>query len=90
MRFALWTVPPYEAVIDTALAEVTDAVVTVNDAELLPAGTITDARTVATPGELLNVRIDTPPVGALPLRTTIPLVLMPPGTEVGFSVRDTS
>ena len=60
----------------------TAVVFTVNVAELFPAGTLTVARTVAE--ELLLESFTViPPVGAAPLRVTVPVELVPPVTEVG-------
>jgi len=53
-----------------------------------PAATVTDAGTVAFAEFELRVT-DVPPVGAAPLRVTVPVELVPPKTDVGETVTDT-
>lgn len=66
----------------------TTLVVTVNVAEVLPAATVTLVGTVAT-DVLLLARVTTaPPVGAAPVRVTVPVDGLPPVTLVGFSDTD--
>ena len=57
-------------------------VVMVNDAEVAPAGTVTDAGTVAD-GSLLDNEITAPPAGAGPFNVTVPVELAPPVAVVG-------
>jgi hypothetical protein len=67
----------------------TGVVLTVKVAEEEPAGTVTDAPTVALP--LLEDSVTTEPPGpARPLRVTVPVEDVPPMTEVGLSVTLTS
>jgi len=66
----------------------TTLVVTVNVAEVFPAATVTLVGTVAA-DVLLLVRVTTaPPVGAAPLRVTVPVEGLPPVTLLGFSETD--
>jgi hypothetical protein len=79
------------AVIVTGVFVATPTVVAVKVAVVAPAATVTDAGTWAT-AVLLEVRVTAaPPVGAGPLRVTVPVEDMPPTTEVGTkpSVRRT-
>lgn len=73
----------------TAVDETTAAVVTVNVMLAVPAGTVTLDGTAATL-ELELERVTTaPPLGAGPLRVTVPVEdCVPPVTLVGFSVSD--
>ena len=70
--------------------ERTRCVLTVKLALVAPAATVTLEATVAT--EVLPLlRVTTaPPLGAGPLRVTVPVELFPPLTDVGLSVRDES
>ena len=67
---------------------VTALVVTMKLALLAPAGTVTLAGTAATPVLLLERETTAPPVGAAPLRLTVPVEDVPPVTLVGLSVND--
>ena len=59
-----------------------------NVAEVAPAGTVTLAGTVAA-AVLPLVRVtDAPPVGAAPVKRTVPVELFPPTTLVGLSETD--
>jgi hypothetical protein len=79
---------PSAAVIVAAVFEVTDEVVTVNVAVVLPAGTVTLLGTLA---ELLLLEsvITVPPEGAAMVRVTVPVELRPAATVVGFRVNET-
>jgi hypothetical protein len=73
-------------VIVTAAEEVTELVVAVKVAVAAPAATVTEDGTwAAAVFELVNVTT-TPPVGATPLRVTVPVDEVPPTTEVGFTL----
>lgn len=67
-------------VLDTVVVEI------VKVALVAPAGTVTEAGTVAL--ELLEERFTaTPPVGAAPVRVTVPTEEAPPATVFGETVR---
>jgi hypothetical protein len=76
---------PMVAVMNTLVLEETDVVVTVNEAAVLPAATVTLAGTVAAE-LLLESETTFPPEGAAALRVTVPVELFPPTTVVGFKV----
>jgi hypothetical protein len=59
----------------------------VNVALLAFAATVTDAGTVAAAVLLLVSVTTVPPVGAGPVRVTVPVLFVPPVTEVGLAVR---
>jgi len=59
-------------------------VLTVNVAEVLPAGIVTEAGIDAAE-RLLERAIFKPPAGAGPLKVTVPVDDLPPTTLVGFS-----
>jgi len=80
--------PPRAAVIVTVVEDVTDRVVTVNTVLLEPAATVTLAGTVATFVLLLESVTAAPPVGAGPLRVTVPCVDTPPVTLAGLRASD--
>jgi hypothetical protein len=65
-------------------------VVIVNEAVLDPAGTVTLAGTIAAAVLLLCRVTGEPPVGAGPVRVTVPVELFPPTTDVGFRVTEES
>jgi hypothetical protein len=67
-------------VVDTTTA----LVLTVNDAVVAPAATVTLEGTVATDVLLLESATCAPPVGAGPLSVTVPVEEFPPVTVVGF------
>jgi hypothetical protein len=64
----------------------TAVVVMVNVAEVPPAGTVTEDGGTAEGSLELRATI-LPPAGALPLRNTVPVVLVPPITVLGDTVR---
>lgn len=74
---------PWLAVIVMVDCVATADVLTVNEAPLLPLGTVIDA---GTDDDLLLLDSLTtiPPEGAGPFRVTVPDALVPPVTEVGF------
>ena len=83
-----WACPasdPSVAVIVATVFEVTDDVVTLNVAVVLPAATVTLLGTLA---ELLLLEsvITAPPEGAAAVRVRVPVELAPPTTVVGFRV----
>jgi hypothetical protein len=70
-------------VIVTAVEEATVLVVAVKVAVVAPAATVTEAGTwAAAVFELVKVTA-APPVGAGPVRVTVPVDGLPPATEVG-------
>ena len=80
--------PLYVLVIVTDVAAATVFVVTVNVAVVAFAGTVTDAGTVAALVLLLASVTATPPVGAGPVRVTVPVLLVPPVTDEGLTVTE--
>jgi hypothetical protein len=66
----------------------TTLVVTVNVAEVLPAATVMLVGTVAADVLLLERVTTAPPVGAAPLRVTVPVEGLAPVTLLGFSDTD--
>lgn len=89
MSVAVLVAPPLEAVIVTGVDTLTALVFTVKFAVLVPYPTVTLAGTVAA-DELLERFTATPPLGADPLRVTVPVEEDPPVTLVGLSVTDES
>jgi hypothetical protein len=75
-------VPASVAVITPVVAEDTPDVEAVKLAEVAPDGTVTEAGTETPPPEALRLTV-APPVGAPRVRVTVPVALVPPGTEVG-------
>ena len=69
----------------TAVELVTALVLTANVALLAPAATVTLAWTVAAAVSLLKRETATPPLGAGPLRVTVPIEGDPPVTLIGLS-----
>ena len=67
---------------------VTLLVVTVKVALVAPAATVTLAGTLATAVLLLDSVTTAPPLGAAPLRVTVPCEELPPVTLLGFSVSE--
>jgi hypothetical protein len=87
VRVAVRETPPADAVIVTLVVLETARVETVKVALVVPAGTVTVLGTVATLGLLLLRFTTNPPDGAGAVRVTVPVLLLPPTTLVGFSVR---
>jgi hypothetical protein len=71
-------------VLDTATA----LVLTVNDALVAPAATVTLEGTLATVVLLLERATCAPPAGAGPLNVTVPVEEFPPMTLLGFNESD--
>jgi phosphohistidine swiveling domain-containing protein len=86
---AVLVTPAYDAEMVTGVDVVTALLVTVNVALVVPAATVTLAGTVAA-DELLERFTATPPLGADPLRVTVPIEEDPPVTLVGLSVTEES
>jgi hypothetical protein len=72
----------------TCVATLTADVVTVNVAELEPAGIVTPDGLVADVDELLESETSTPPEGAIPFRVTVAVAETPPITLAGFTLKD--
>jgi hypothetical protein len=72
----------------TAVDAATALVLTVNDALVAPAGTVTVEGTLAAVVSLLESWTWAPPAGAAPLNVTVPVEEFPPVTLAGFSVSD--
>jgi hypothetical protein len=78
--------PAYDAEMVTGVDVVTALVLTVNVALLAPAATVTLAGTIAVDAPLLERETAAPPVGAGPLRVTVPVEDWPPPvTLIGLS-----
>jgi len=86
---ALCVEPPSPAPIAAFTVEPTEVVVTLNVAEVAPAGTVTLLGTVAA-DELLLSATTTPPAGGAPDKVTVPCDEPPPVKLAGFSVSDVS
>jgi hypothetical protein len=90
----VWTVSvvvrltPRLPVIVALVFAVTGLLVTVKVAVVAPAGTVTVAGTVAAAVLLLERVTVAPPVGAGPVKVTVPVDDVPPITEVGLSVTE--
>jgi hypothetical protein len=83
---AVAEVPPEAAVIVAEAAVATAVVVIVNVPEVAPAATVTLAGGTAL--ALLEDKVTTsPPVGAGPVKVTVPVEDVPPTTDVGETVR---
>src|SRR2546430_13160210 len=84
---AVLVVPPYAALIVTAVEALTALVLTVKLAVVAPAATVTLAGTRAAVVLLLESATAAPPEGAALLKVTVPVDdCVPPVTLVGFSV----
>src|SRR5262249_6275190 len=85
VRAADLLTPPRMPVMVTGVFAVTVDVVTVNPAEVAPAGTVTTGWGLAT-RLLVESVTEAPPAGAGPLRSTVPDTLLPPTTVGEASV----
>ena len=84
----LLTPPAVTVIVDDVVAE-TALVETVKFTVVAPAGTVTDAATVAAV-VLLDFSVTTvPPAGAGPFNVIVPVLEAPPFTDVGFSTKVT-
>jgi hypothetical protein len=83
-----WVPPASDAEIVTVVELATARVATWNVAIVFPADTVTLAGTDAADVLLLAREITTPPLGAAPLRVTLPVEALPPFTLVGFKVSE--
>jgi hypothetical protein len=79
--------PEYEAVKVAAVEEVTVPGVTVNVAEVEPAGTVTLGGTLAAVVLELESETDTPPVPAAAVKVTVPVPVCPLAIELGLTER---
>jgi len=80
--------PPYEPEIIAVVWLRTALVVTLKFMLAKPAGTVALGGTLATDGLSLARETVTPPVGAAPVRFTVPRAMLPPTTVVGLTVTD--
>src|SRR3989442_7226779 len=74
----------------TVVEEPTGLVLTVKDALVPPAGTVTLDGTVAAPVLLLDRLTTAPPLGAAALSVTVPVEALPPVTVDGLRVSEES
>jgi hypothetical protein len=86
---AVLVTPAYDAEMVTGVDVVTALLVTVNVALVAPAATVTLVGTLAAPLSLESTTC-APPLGADPLRVTVPIEEDPPVTLVGLSVTEES
>ena len=82
----LVTLPPVLVMVAVVVVA-TAVVLTVKVAEVAPAGTVTLAGRVAFV-ELDDNVMTMPPVGAVPVRVTVPVEVFPPTTSVGLRLTD--
>lgn len=90
VRAAVLVTVPWVPVMVAAVVAVTENVVTVKDALVEPAGTVTLAGTVAAAVLLLDRLTTVPPPGAAPLKVTVPCEDVPPVTLAGLMASDDS
>jgi hypothetical protein len=88
VRFAVFLTPAYVPEIVTDVDQYTLRVVIVKVALVLPLATVTVAGTAATDLLLLDNETTAPPLGAGPLRVTVPVELLPPLTVVGLTLKE--
>lgn len=67
---------------------VTEEVLTAKEEEVEPCGTVTDWGSAVTLPLLVLRETTAPPLGAEPLRVTVPVDGLPPITELGFKLTD--
>ena len=82
---AVLVTPLYSALIVTGVALVTEFVVIVNCALVLPAGIVTFAGTLATDDDVVLSDTTAPPAGAAPVSVTVPWEVSPPTTLAGMT-----
>src|SRR5712691_7361553 len=90
VRLAVFVTPPLTPEIVTEAETGTRFAVTVKLALVAPAGTVTELGTVTAMRLPLDSVTGAPPLGAAPLKVTIPCPLLPAVSEVGFKVTDES
>ena len=83
---AVRVTPPKTAETVAEVEAVTAVVVTVKLTLLAPAGTVTLAGTAVAP-ELSESDTTAPPLGAAPLKVTVPVEALPPVTLVGLRLK---
>jgi hypothetical protein len=89
VREAVWVTALNDAEMVTEVDAATALVVTVNVAEVAPAGTVTLESTCAVAVSLLESETCAPPEGAAALKVTVPVEdCEPPTTVVGFNVSE--
>ena len=74
----------------TFVAVATALLLTVNVADVAPAATVTEAGTVAAAVLLLVSAMRAPPAGAAEPSFTVPVLLAPPATVIGFNMTELS
>jgi hypothetical protein len=87
VRVVVLLTPLYVAVSVTVVQYATVLVVTVKVAVLLPAAIVTDVGTLVEASLLVN-DTEMPPVGATPLKVTVPVADVKLATLVGLTLRD--
>jgi hypothetical protein len=80
---------PLQAEIVTTVRTTVGLVIAVNFADVAPAATVTLLGIVTSAPLLLNRRTNTPPAGAGPFSTTVPVDGLPPLTVAGDKVNET-
>ena len=88
-KLAVLLTPPAVTVIVDDVDAFTVLLVTVKVTLVAPAGTVTDAATVAAVVRLDRNVTTVPPAGAGPFNVIVPVLEAPPFTDVGFSTNVT-